>query len=135
MLSTQATIHANIHKVWEYWTTPHHIMQWNQASPDWHTPKAEVDLQVGGKFSSIMAAKDGSMSFDFWGIYTFIDKPFILHSTLGDDRKVEVEFASIHKNQTFLIQKFEAENENTEELQQNGWQAILDSFKNYVENN
>ncbi len=135
MIHTQATIHAPLEKVWTYWTTPIHITQWNQASPDWHTTKAEVDLQVGGKFSSTMAAKDGSISFDFYGTYTTVNFLNSIYTTLGDDRKVEVTFEKIDESKTLLIQKFEPETENSEELQQNGWQAILNSFKAYTENN
>jgi uncharacterized protein YndB with AHSA1/START domain len=130
----ETTILAPVEVVWQYFTDPEHIVYWNNASSDWHTPKAENDLQVGGKFSYTMAAKDGSFSFDFWGIYNAIKENQFLQYTLGDGRKVTVEFISIGDDSK-IIETFEPETENTIELQKNGWQAILDNFKKYVEEN
>jgi uncharacterized protein YndB with AHSA1/START domain len=131
-ITVEALINVPEAQVWELWTLPEHIMQWNNASPDWHTPKAENDLRVGGKFSSTMAAKDGSMSFDFWGIYDTVKKHQTIAYTMGDGRKAETTFSK--KGQTTLVTTvFEAESENSVELQQGGWQAILNNFKKYAE--
>jgi uncharacterized protein YndB with AHSA1/START domain len=130
----ETAILAPVEVVWHYFTAPEHVMNWNNASPDWHTPKAENDLIVGGKFSYIMAAKDGSFSFDFWGNYDVIMENQLLQFTLGDSRKVSVEFLSIGDDSK-VIETFEAETQNSIELQKNGWQAILDNFKKYVEEN
>ncbi len=128
----ETTINAPAEKVWALYTDPQHIMVWNTASPDWHTPKAENDLSVGGKFSSTMAAKDGSFSFDFWGIYDeVIDNQHIAY-TMGDGRKATVDFKN-EGNQTIVTTAFDPESENSRELQQGGWQAILDNFKKHVE--
>ncbi len=131
-ITIQASISAPIEKVWECFTTPAHVMQWNNASPDWHTPKAENDLQVGGKFSYTMAAKDGSFSFDFWGIYDIIETNKQISYTLGDERKVSIHFSE-SGDQTHITETFEAESMNSVEMQRMGWQAILDNFKKYVE--
>lgn len=128
----ESPINAPIEKVWACYTEPTHIMQWNNASPDWHTPKAENDLRVGGKFSSTMAAKDGSFSFDFWGIYDEVVANERIAYTLGDDRKVSVDFKN-DGSQTIVTIVFEPESENSHELQKAGWQAILDNFKKHVE--
>jgi uncharacterized protein YndB with AHSA1/START domain len=130
----EAKILAPIEVVWQYFTDPEHVVHWNNASPDWHTPKAENDLQVGGKFSYTMAAKDGSFSFDFWGIYDTIKENQLLEYTLGDNRKVSVVFIS-EGDDSKIVETFEAESENPVELQKGGWQAILDNFKKYVEEN
>lgn len=107
-------------------------MQWNNASDDWHTPHAENDLRVGGKFLSRMEAKDGSFGFDFGGIYSEV-KPFEkIKYGLEDGREVETTFAKNGEN-TEITTTFDAENENPIEMQQNGWQAILNNFKKYVE--
>jgi uncharacterized protein YndB with AHSA1/START domain len=123
-----------IHKVWTYYTSPNHIMHWNQASPDWHCPKAENDLQISGAFSYTMAAKDASFSFDFSGKYTAIENEKIINYTMDDGRICEILFIQM-KEGTRIVQAFEPETENTIELQTGGWQAILDSFVNYLENN
>jgi uncharacterized protein YndB with AHSA1/START domain len=133
-ITVETTILAPIEVVWQYFTDPEHVKNWNYASPDWHTPKAENDLVVGGKFSYVMAAKDGSFSFDFWGIYDVIKENELLNYTLGDNRKVSVEFLSIGDDSK-IIETFEAETENSLELQKTGWQAILNNFKKYVEEN
>jgi uncharacterized protein YndB with AHSA1/START domain len=134
MLTTTVTLIATPAKVWEYFTNPVHVKNWNNASPDWHTPNATNDLQIGGKFNYTMAAKDGSVSFDFWGIYTLIQTEKAINYTLGDDRKVNITFTT-SGNQVTIVQAFEPETENTEELQQQGWQAILNNFAMYVANN
>ena len=131
-ITVRAIINAPVQKVWEYWTNPKHIIHWNNASPDWHTPRAENDLRVGGKFLSRMEAKDGSMGFDFSGKYTTVKHQKLIELTLDDERKVQVHFDP-DGDKTTVTEVFEAEQENTVELQKTGWQAILNNFKNYVE--
>lgn len=131
-ITVEITVNAPIEKVWGCWTEPKHITKWNNASPNWHTPFAENDLRVGGKFLSRMEAKDGSFGFDFWGIYDEVKLHEIIAYTLGDERKVEITFI-VQGNETKVIENFEAETENSIELQQSGWQAILDNFKKYTE--
>ena len=133
-ISIEAVIKSPIEKVWKYWTEPQHITQWNKASPDWHCPKATNDLKEGGKFSYTMAAKDGSFSFDFGGVHVTVKTNELIENTLGDGRKVKVIFSE-SANETKLVETFEAENENSLELQRNGWQAILNNFKKYIESN
>ena len=133
MITVQNIINASIEKVWELWTGPEHVMKWNNASEDWHTPFAENDLKVGGKFKYTMASTDGTMRFDFEGIYTNVVNPSLIEYKLADDRKVKITFES-QKNGVLLIEKFDPETENSEALQQQGWQAILDNFKKHVEN-
>lgn len=118
--------------VWTMWTDPKHIVCWNFASPDWHTTKATNDLRDGGKFSSTMAAKDGSMQFDFEGKHDKVVLHKNIQSTLDDGRKMEVQFTQIG-DETNIIEKFQPESENPIELQEAGWQAILTNFKQYAE--
>ena len=132
IFTVQTTIHAPLAKAWEFWTTPEHIMQWNNASDDWHTTNAQNDLRKGGNFSSRMEAKDGSFGFDFGGTYDEVIVHELIAYTLGDGRKVNVTFES-HGDQTNIVEIVEAENENPIEMQQVGWQAILDNFKRYTE--
>ncbi|MEC4005063.1 SRPBCC family protein [Flavobacterium sp. SUN052] len=133
-ITVEITIQANIEKVWNFWTTPEHIMQWNNASADWHTPKAINDLQNGGRFVFTMAAKDGSFSFDFEGTYSEIIPLKSIEYYIADNRKVSIDFITIG-DVVEIVETFEAENENSIELQKQGWQAILNNFKNYVEAN
>ena len=118
--------------VWNYWTKPEHIVNWNAASDDWHCPKAENDLRVGGSFSSTMAARDGSFSFDFGGVYSAVEPQQRIAYTMEDGRKVEVRF-SPDGDGTHVEQTFDPDTENPEEMQRGGWQAILDRFKAYAE--
>ena len=133
-ITIAAKVNAPIEKVWEFWTNPEHLKQWNNASPDWHTPSAENDLRPGGKFTYTMAARDGSFSFDFWGIYDIVTDRELITCTLGDNRKVAVKFSS-QENATEIVESFDAEDQNPVEMQRAGWQAILDNFKNYTESN
>jgi uncharacterized protein YndB with AHSA1/START domain len=133
-ITIQTTVDAPIEKVWAYWSAPGHITQWNSASPDWHTPKATNDLRVGGKFSSTMAAKDGSVSFNFSGTYTGVTGNSHIAYTIDDGRKAILDFEETAGGVKITV-TFEAENENPIEMQRGGWQAILDSFKKYTEEN
>lgn len=128
----ETVVHAQVEKVWKYWTEPFHIMHWNYASPDWHTPQCENDLSVGGKFTTRMEAKDGSFGFDFWGIYDVIETNKLIEYTLGDTRKVSITF-STNGEETKVIETFEAEETNPLDMQKTGWQNIMDNFKKYVE--
>ena len=134
VLTVENMINAAVEKVWQYWTKPEHITKWNNASDDWHTPRAENDLRVGGHFVSRMEAKDGSMGFDFGGIYDTVRNKEYIEYTIADGRKVKI-FFSAQGNSTKVVESFEAENTNSIEMQQGGWQAILDNFKKYTEAN
>ncbi|MEH7086574.1 SRPBCC family protein [Neobacillus drentensis] len=131
-VTVETTVYAPVAKVWEYWTEPKHITQWNNASDDWHTPVAENDLKVGGKFLTRMEAKDGSFGFDFGGIYDEVKVNEVISYTMGDGRKVDVTFKG-QEDETQVIETFDAETTNPIEMQQAGWQAILDNFKKYAE--
>ena len=123
-ITIQTTVNAPVEKVWKYWNQPEHITKWAFASDDWHAPKAENDLRVDGTFSTTMAAKDGSFSFDFGGVYTKVENHKIIEYTIGDGRKVKVEFVP-EGNQTKVVETFELESQNPEEMQRGGWQANL----------
>lgn len=132
MITVSAAINAPVAKVWDAWTKPEHITKWNNASEDWHTPKAENDLRKGGAFSSRMEAKDGSMGFDFGGVYDDVKNHELIAYTMGDGRTVSILFES-EGNTTNVTETFEAESSNPIEMQQGGWQSILDNFKQYAE--
>jgi uncharacterized protein YndB with AHSA1/START domain len=116
-ITVSVIVNAPLQKVWQFWTLPEHIKQWNFASDDWHTPKAENDLRVGGKFLSRMEAKDGSFGFDFLGVYDEIKENELITYTMVDGRKAKIIFIN-EGNATKVIETFEAENENSIELQQ-----------------
>jgi uncharacterized protein YndB with AHSA1/START domain len=132
-VTVETTVLTPVESVWKYWTEPEHITKWNNASDDWHTPFAENDLRVGGKFLSRMEAKDGSFGFDFSGVYEEVRINEGISYTLDDGRKVNITFIN-QENGTKIIETFESENFNPIELQEKGWQAILDNFKKYTEN-
>lgn len=133
-LTVTAKINTSVQKVWDYYTQPEHIVNWNNASEDWHTPRAENDLRVGGRFLSRMESKDGTAGFDFTGIYDEVIENNLIKYTMEDGRKVIVEMKG-DENQTNVLVTFDPESENAPELQIQGWQAILDNFKMYVESN
>lgn len=133
-ITVKVRVNAPITKVWKHWTAPESIVRWNNASGDWHTPRAENDLRAGGKFLSRMEAKDGSMGFDFFGIYDKVIVNKQIEYTLGDGRKVKITFTA-QDNETEVVETFETENTNPIELQRAGWQSILNNFKQYSESN
>ena len=131
-ITIETTVRAPMERVWSVWNDPRAIEQWNAPSPDWHTPRASVDLREGGKFTSRMEARDGSMGFDFEGTYTLIEPHRLIEYTMGDGRKVRVEFVAAGSAVT-VRETFDAEDTHTAEQQRQGWQAILDSFARYAE--
>jgi len=133
-ITIEATVKAPVEKAWKIWTSPADIVKWSTPSPEWHTPRAEHDLKAGGKFNYRMEAKDGSFGFDFGGVFDVIKENELIEYTIGDGRKVEIHFNK-KGNETHIVQTFEAEDQNPIEMQRGGWQAILDSFKNYAETN
>jgi uncharacterized protein YndB with AHSA1/START domain len=131
-LTVSATVKAPLDKVWHCWTAPEHIMQWNSASDDWHTPYATNDLRPGGSFLSRMAAKDGSFSFDFTGIYDAVIPHECITYRMADGRKATVLFESNDEG-VYITELFIAEGIHSFDMQVAGWQAILNHFKRYTE--
>src|SRR5687768_10277339 len=131
-ITVEATVKAPVEKVWKAWSEPQHITKWCAASDDWHAPYAENDLRKDGKFKTTMAAKDGSFSFDFEGVYTKVEPNKTIEYTMSDGRTVQVHFSS-DGHSTKIKETFDAETENPVDMQRQGWQAILDNFRNYTE--
>lgn len=131
-ITVEATINAPVNTVWEFWSGPDHITKWNSASEDWHTPSATNDLRRGGKFISRMESRDGSIGFDFEGVYDEVKTHERISYTMPDNRKVTVVFTAAG-NQTHVKETFDPENTHSHEMQRAGWQAILDNFKKYTE--
>ena len=131
-ITVSATVNKPVADVWTIWSDPKHITQWCAASDDWHCPKAENDLRAGGKFSSTMAARDGSFSFDFEGVYDDVQPHQRIAYTMADGRTCEIIFTQVNGG-TLVTESFDAETQNPVEMQRDGWQAILDRFKAYTE--
>ncbi len=131
-ITVKATVNARVEKVWECWTDPKHIVNWNHASDDWHSPYAQNDLRIGGKFLFRMEAKDGSEGFDFSGVYDEVQPHKVISLVMGDGRNVKTIFVS-QGSKTEIMETFDAENVYSVEQQRSGWQAILDNFKRYAE--
>lgn len=133
-ITIEATIAADTQKVWDYWTKPEHITNWNFATDEWECPSAENDLNVGGRYFARMQAKDGSFGFDFEGTYTEVVPQKRLSYTLGDGRQVTTEFENGGAS-TRVTTAFDSDREHDAEMQRAGWQAILDNFRKYTETN
>lgn len=131
-ISVKTTVNAPVQKVWECWNQPEHITKWAAASDDWHTSRAQNDLRTGGSFNNRMEAKDGSMGFDFAGVYDDVIEHKHISYTMGDGRTVRIDFSS-EGDTTKIVETFDAEAENPIEMQRDGWQAIMNNFKKYVE--
>ncbi len=131
-ITVETTVNAPVAKIWKYWTTPEHITKWNNASDDWHTPRVENDLKAGGRFNCRMEAKDGSTGFDFEGTYDAVNPHKQIAYTMSDGRKVQITFTPEGEG-TRIVEAFEAETENSVDMQRDGWQAILNNFKRYTE--
>ncbi|QRA43287.1 SRPBCC family protein [Chryseobacterium cucumeris] len=133
-ITVSAAINADAQKVWNYYTQPEHITRWNFADPSWQCPSASNDMKVGGKYAARMEAKDGSFGFDFEAVYNEIKDGENFTYTMPDGRQVHVDFKE-NNGQTHVDVAFDPENQNPEDMQKGGWQAILDNFKKYTESN
>lgn len=131
-ITVKTAINAPMDTVWNCWIDPKHITQWAFASEDWEAPSAENDVRVGGKFKTVMAAKDKSAGFDFTGIYTEVVEHARIEYDMDDGRHVSIVFNTVPEG-VQVIETFDPETENSRELQQQGWQAIMHNFKKYVE--
>jgi uncharacterized protein YndB with AHSA1/START domain len=131
-ITIETTVKCDTQAVWSLWTEPEHIKHWMRASSDWECAEAINDVKVGGHYIYTLQARDKSASFDVPGTYTKIGKNSYLASTLADGREVIVSFTPVPSG-THIVQTFEIEHENSPEKQQEGWQAMLDSFKAYAE--
>jgi uncharacterized protein YndB with AHSA1/START domain len=132
-ITVTAAVEADKQKVWDYYTLPEHITQWNFADPSWHCPSASNDLKIGGRYVARMEAKDGSFGFDFDVTYTDVKVGEYLTYEFGG-RMAHVTFTE-RNGKTEVCVVFDPEDENPVELQKNGWQAILNNFKSYTEAN
>ncbi|MBU2950544.1 SRPBCC domain-containing protein [Tamlana agarivorans] len=132
IITVQTTVKAEIDRVWDCWTKPEHILNWNFASDTWCCPKADNDLKPNGQFSWRMEAKDGSMGFDFTGTYVNIIKKELITYKMADGRFVKITFSE-NEDEIMISETFDAEGTHADEQQRTGWQAIIENFKKYVE--
>lgn len=131
-ITVETIIHSTLEKAWQCWTDPAHITQWCFASDDWHAPSATNDLRSGGSFTTRMEARDGSFGFDFGGVYDVVIPLERIAYTMDDGRRVQIDFLP-EADHVRVIERFDAETENSPEMQQAGWQAILDNYRKHVE--
>ena len=132
-ITVRTVVNAPIAKVWARWSEPDHITRWAFASDEWEAPAAENDLRAGGQFKTVMAAKDKSASFDFTGTYSKVIQNKLIEYDMSDGRHVKVEFKE-SPGGVEITETFDPESENPEDMQRDGWQAILENFKKYAEN-
>jgi uncharacterized protein YndB with AHSA1/START domain len=132
IITVRATVNAPAETVWKHWTSPESVTRWNNASDDWHSPKASNDLRQGGRFNYRMEARDGSMGFDFEGTYDKVIENKQIDYTILDGRKVKITF-SAEGEKTEVVETFEAEGTHSLEQQRDGWQSIMNNFKKFAE--
>ncbi|GIW75908.1 MAG: activator of HSP90 ATPase [Phycisphaerae bacterium] len=133
-ITIEAFVPATPEQAWHAYTTAEAITQWNQASLDWHCPWAKIDLRVGGRHVARMEARDGSFGFDYSGTYEVVEAPHSVTLRLDDDRLVRTTFEP-KGNGTLVRTVFDAEGTHSLEQQRKGWQAIFDSYADYIANN
>jgi uncharacterized protein YndB with AHSA1/START domain len=131
-ITVEVLVEADAKKAWEAFVRPESVREWNFASPDWHCPSASSDLRAGGSFTYRMEARDGSFGFDFYGTFEEVAEGSALRYALGDGRKVSVRFEAAD-GKTRVTETFDPETENSRELQERGWAAILENYRAYAE--
>ncbi|WP_240337056.1 SRPBCC domain-containing protein [Rufibacter psychrotolerans] len=119
MIASGITLAASTDKVWDFYTKPEYITNWNFATEDWQCPKAENDLRVGGKYYAKMEAKDGNFGFDFEAVYDKVIDQKSLTYTMTDGRQSTNEFEDLGGS-TKVTTTFDAEGEHDAEMQRTG---------------
>lgn len=132
-ITIEARPRCSVARAWAAYTDPGSITQWNFAAPEWHCPRAENDLRVGGVLRTRMEARDGSMGFDFEGTYTEVVPQQRLAYALGADREVVATFRDAGDGHTEVTVSFTPENTHPVEFQKAGWQAILNNYRAHAE--
>ena len=131
MITVTIGIYAPIELIWKRWNDPKDIQQWNNINDNWHNPVVENDCRPGGKFLYTMGTKDGSLSFNFTGTYDEVKEHEFISYTLNSGRTASITFSG--SNPVKLTETFEPDDKPAAEEQRDFCQAILHSFKNYVE--
>jgi uncharacterized protein YndB with AHSA1/START domain len=131
-ITIETVVNVPVQQAWKSWNNPDEIKQWNSPASEWHTTRSAVDLREGGRFSARMEARDGSAGFDFEGTYTRVVPDRFIDFRMSDGREVNVEFVE-RPGSVLVRETFDAETENSPEMQRAGWQAILDNFGRHVE--
>ena len=129
-LHVSTTVRATPEQSWERLFGANHLLHWYFAHESWHCPSAEFTPEAGGTFSIRMEARDGSFGFDFAGRVLEAEFPVRLVAELGDGRAMEFQLTPVEEG-CRVDEWFEPESENSHELQQGGWQAILNQFQTY----
>lgn len=132
MIQISTTIEADVDTVWDAWNDVSSVVEWAFASDDWAAEGIENNVEVGGTFRARNFAKDGSMEFMMEYVYDQVEPKKLLAYTMGDGRKVRVEFSE-SEGKTTINQAFDPESIHSEEQQREGWQAYLNNFKAFVE--
>ena len=123
---------ASVEHAWRAFTTPADITRWNFAHHDWCCPSAEVDLRVGGAYKARMEAKDKNFGFDFEAVYEEVERHKAVTLAMSDGRRARTTFEAF-RGGTKVTTVFDAEAQNSIEMQRSGWQAILDNFRRHIE--
>jgi uncharacterized protein YndB with AHSA1/START domain len=131
-ITVNTVLAAERKKVWEYYTQPTHMTQWNVPSRQWECLRVENDPRKGGKLFVRMEARDHSFGFDFEAVYETVQPEQFLSYTLTDGRNVQVWFEDLGL-QTKVSVRLDTEPKNCPKMQQQDRQAILERFKRYVE--
>jgi uncharacterized protein YndB with AHSA1/START domain len=131
MITVSTEIYAPIELIWKLWNEPKDIQQWNNIDNDWHNHLVENDCRPGGKFLYMMGTKDGSLSFNFTGSYDEVIEHELITYTLDSGRTASITFSQ--NNPVILTETFEPDDKPSPDEQRDFCQAILNSFKNYVE--
>lgn len=81
-----------------------------------------------------MAKKDGSISFDYEGVYTKVDQFSVIEYLLVDNRTGSVQFES-QDDIVKITEIFEPEKSHPAIEQKQFCQGVIDNFKKYTEAN
>lgn len=132
-LRIERTFDAPAEAVFDAWTSPEVMQRWFHCEPDWETPKAEVDLRVGGKVRVVMRRPDGT-EIGASGEYTLIERPRRLEMTWSFDddpanrQLIELSFSESEGSTTVVMVNSGISTDGRREAQRGGWHGCLDEL-------
>ena len=129
----ERTFAASAEQVFDAWTSPEVMRRWFHCEPDWDTPVADVDLQLGGKVRVVMRKPDGT-EVEARGEFTLIDRPhrLVITWTFNDDpsneQLIELSFLEYEGSTTVLLVNTRISTDKRRDEQARGWQGCLDEL-------
>lgn len=135
MLRIERTFDAPIDRVFDAWTNADVLRRWLHAGPDWETPRAKVDLRVGGAIRIVMRDPTDGSEHGASGEYLVVEPPHRLVFTWvwdhEPDRRQQIELLLSERGARTTVRMVNSAIPSDDQLQEQrrGWQLCYDNLR------